>query len=131
MSDFLLRSAEAVVRRTGDLVVTLTVVPLLVAAAGAESGAPAPLSASALARRTRLPAETVRRHAQDLVERGMCVSGPAGLVLADATLDTPVWRGLLHENSVAVQRLFAGLAERGVIAVWDQAAAGEAARGVA
>lgn len=126
MSDFLLRSAEAVVRRTGDLAATLTLMPLLAAAAGAELGAPAPISASALARRTRLPAETVRRHVVALVEQGVCVAGPSGLVLADATLDSPTWRSLLHENVVAVQRLYAGLAERGVIAVWDQAAGGDA-----
>lgn len=126
MSDFLLRSAEAVVRRTGDLVVALALLPLLAAAAGAELSAPAPLSAAALARRTRLPAETVRRHAAALVERGICVNAPSGLVLADATLEEPPWRGLLQENAVAVQRLYAGLADRGVIAVWEQAAGGDA-----
>lgn len=119
MSDFLLRSADAVVGRTGDLVSGLVILPLLTAAA-AEEGRPAPLSAAALARRTRLPAETVRRHVVTLVERGLCVSEPAGLRLADPALVTPAWRGLMHENAVAVQRLYAGLAERGVVAVWER-----------
>lgn len=125
LSDFLLRCAEATVSRTGDLVAGLVILPLLALAAGAE-GAPAPMSAAALARRTRLPAETVRRHAVALVERGVCVSGRSGLVLADPELNSPAWRGLLQDNAVAVQRMYAGLAERGVVAVWDQMAGPEA-----
>lgn len=121
LSDYLLRCAEAIVSRTGDLVAALVILPLLALAAGAE-GVPAPTSAAALARRTRLPAETVRRHAVALVERGMCESGRSGLVLADTELSSPAWRGLLQDNAVAVQRMYAGLAERGVVAVWDQMA---------
>ena len=125
LSDFLLRCAEATVSRTGDLVAGLVILPLLALAAGAE-GVPAPMSAAAIARRTRLPAETVRRHAVALVERGMCVSGRSGLVLAGPELNSPTWRSLLQDNAVAVQRMYAGLAERGVVAVWDQMAGLEA-----
>jgi hypothetical protein len=125
MSDFLLRSAEATVSRTGDFVAALVILPLLAVAAGADGALP-PMSSAALARRTRLPAETVRRHAAALVARGLCNRGRSGLVLADADLSSPAWRGLLQENAVAVQRLYAGLAERGVVAVWDQMARPEA-----
>jgi hypothetical protein len=123
MSDFLLRAADATVSQTGDLVSGLVILPLLAAAAAATQGAdPKPVSAAALGRRTRLPAETVRRHAASLVERGMCLSGPGGLVLADSKFSSPRWRPLLLENAVAVQRLYAGLAERGVVAVWERMA---------
>lgn len=129
MSDYLLRTAEAVGARTGDLTATLVLLPLLAAAAGAEGGAAAPLSAGALARRAQLPAETVRRHVLALVEAGVCVSGPGGVGLAEGTFASPAWRGLLRENAIAVQRLFAGLAERGVIDAWAHAeAAGGAAQ---
>jgi predicted ArsR family transcriptional regulator len=123
MSDYLLRAAEAVMGRTGDLAATLVLLPLLAAAAGADGRLPEPMSAAALARRTQLPAETVRRHAIALVEQGICVSGPKGLGLADPSMRSPEWRSLLRENAVAAQRMFAGLAERGVVAVWDQMAA--------
>jgi hypothetical protein len=120
MSDFLLRSADAAVSRTGDLVSALVILPLVAAAAAADGGRPIPLSAAVLARRTRLPAETVRRHAVTLVERGLCASGRSGFSLADARLVSPLWRGLLQDNAVAVQRLYAGLAERGVVSVWER-----------
>jgi hypothetical protein len=121
LSDYLLRASEAVVRRTGDLVTTLVVLPLLAAAAGADpAAAPAPISVAAVARRLRLPHETVRRHAATLVTLGLTQSGPQGLMLSDSALASPTWRGLLRENAVAVQRLYAGLAERGVVAVWEQ-----------
>lgn len=123
MSDYLLRSAEAVGGRTGDLTATLVLLPLLAAAVGAEGAPPSPLSAGALARRTQLPAETVRRHVLALVAAGTCVSGPAGVTLAEGALEAPAWRGLLRENAIAVQRLYAGLAERGVVDVWEQMAA--------
>ena len=131
MSDYLLRSAEAIGARSGDLTAALVLLPLLAAAAGSEGAEPAPLSAGALARRTRAPAETVRRHVLALVEAGTCVSGPGGLELAPGLLEAPSWRGLLRENAIAVQRLFAGLAERGVIDAWEQMAAqgGPAQRG--
>src|SRR6185437_15300261 len=62
MADYLLRAAEAVDPRAGDLISTLVILPLLAAAAGADPARPAaPISVAALARRTQLPAETVRR----------------------------------------------------------------------
>ncbi|CAN7354742.1 hypothetical protein LJR225_002125 [Phenylobacterium sp. LjRoot225] len=122
MSDYLLRTAESVGGRTGDLLATLVILPLLAAAAGADGGALAPMSVAALARRLQMPAETARRQAAALVEAGSCVSGPRGVALADAGLTSPVWRSLLRENAVAVQRMYAGLAERGVVAAWAQMA---------
>lgn len=128
MSDYLLRTAEAVVGRTDDLVTTLVMLPLLAAAAGAEpGGAPPPMSVAAIARRVQLPAETVRRHASALVSTGAVETWRQGLVFLDTEFATPTWRGLPRENAIAVQRLYAGLAERGVVAVWEQKAAEGAA----
>lgn len=124
MSDYLLRTAEAVIGRTGDLVATLTILPLLAQTAGADPRRPRPtIAVAALARRAQLPAETVRRHAAALVDAGLCETGPDGLSLADPMFATPLWRSLLRENAIALQRLFAGLAERGVVAAWDRSGA--------
>jgi DNA-binding IclR family transcriptional regulator len=121
MSDYLLRAGDAAVARTGDLVSALVVLPLVAAAAGSDAGqAPPALSFAALARRVALPSETVRRHVAALTEAGSCVSGSQGVRLADTALKTPPWRGLLRENAIAVQRLYAGLAERGVVAAWER-----------
>jgi DNA-binding Lrp family transcriptional regulator len=121
MSDFLLRSAEALDARTGDLISSLVILPLLAAAAGADPGRAAPqISVAALARRVRLPSETVRRHVARLAAAGLCEAQPRGINLADPTLASPLWRRLLRENAIAVQRLYAGLSERGIVAVWDQ-----------
>ena len=125
MSDYLLRTAEGVGARTGDLLSTLVLLPVLSAAAGAvEPDDAAGLRIAAIARRLHLPAETVRRHASGLVDAGLCAFGAAGLILADPSLTEPTWRNLLRDNAIAVQRLFAGLAERGVIDAWRRIAAG-------
>jgi hypothetical protein len=124
MSDYLLRTAESLVGRIGDLTAGLVILPLVAAAAGAEAeDETAPMSVSAIARRTRLPAETVRRKAAALVEAGHCRSGSGGLTVAGPSLIAPGLRGLLRGNAIAVQRMYAGLAERGVVAAWAQAPA--------
>jgi hypothetical protein len=121
LSDFLLRVADAVVRRTGDLISAIVLLPLIATTAGADQGRPpAAIPVAVLARRTRLPAETVRRHAAQLVSTGLCLNETQGLSLADPTLAAGAWDGLLRENAIAVQRLFAGLAERGLIAAWER-----------
>ena len=123
MSDYLLRTAESLVGRMGDLTAGLVILPLLAAAAAAETDAAAPMSLGAIARRTRLPSETVRRKAAGLVKSGHCVSGRDGLAVADPALASSESRSLLRGNAIAVQRMYAGLAERGVVAVWERAAA--------
>jgi len=123
MSDYLLRTAEALVGRTGELIAGLVLLPLLAGSAGVERpDAVAGVSVAALSRRIGVPAETVRRHAAELVAAGVCRQGPAGLCLVDADFEAGVWAGFLRENVAAVQRMFAGLAERGVVDAWDRAA---------
>jgi DNA-binding IclR family transcriptional regulator len=117
LSDFLLRTADAVVARCGDLVSTLVLLPLMAEAAGL---APTGLSVATLSRRVQVPDETVRRHAAALTEAGICVAQRGRLAFADAEFASATWNRFLQENAIAVQRMFAGLAERGVVAAWDR-----------
>ena len=132
MADYLLRTAEAVVGRTGELVSGLLLLPLAAAAAAPERGAGAAMSIAELSRRVQVPAETTRRHVAALVEQGLCRTAGAGVVLADADFATADFAGLLRDNAIAVNRMFAGLAERGVVDAWDKASglAPERANGV-
>jgi DNA-binding IclR family transcriptional regulator len=125
LSDFLLRTAEALVVRFGDLTAALAFLPMLAAAAGAEEGEPAPATVAELARRTGLPAETVRRKVATLTARGYCIAGPAGCVVSGPGLLSPGCSSLVQEHAAAVQRLFAGLAERGIVAAWEQGRAAD------
>jgi len=120
LSDFLLRTAETLVIRFGDLTAALAFLPMLAAAAGAVEGSPRPLTVAELARRTGLPAETVRRKVAALKTRGDCIAGPAGYSVSDPSLLSAGCRSLLQEHASGVQRLFAGLAERGIVAAWEQ-----------
>jgi hypothetical protein len=120
LADYLLRNTETLVSRTGELVSGLVLLPLLAAAAGGDRGGQ---SVAALSRRVQIPAETARRHIAALMAAGVCRRHGARIALTDGEFATPVWRGLLVENAIAVQRLFAGLAERGVVDAWNRGAA--------
>ena len=113
LSDYMLRTLDMVMGITGDVVGVL----VLLAALGSLDR---PMSIAAVAQRLRMPAETVRRHVYDLVERGLCVRGPAGVHVPEDFLDRPVWRAFIRDNAINVQRLFAGLSERGVIEAWSR-----------
>lgn len=82
--------------------------------------APIPISVARLAARIGAPAETVRRHAADLTERGLCLRVRGGLVVPPEALFGPL-RPALEVNVGDLQRLFAALAELGVLQVWDNA----------
>lgn len=124
LADYILRASEGLMREAGNVVSVLTLVALLspaladVAHAGAVSRA---VSIRAIAQRLRLSPETVRRHVAELVEEGLCVRTSAGPLVNPAALARPGLRLLLAENAVNVQRLLAGLAERGVIRAWEAA----------
>ena len=121
LSDYLLRASDALVAAAGALVSGLVVLPPLAAVAGAEPGHPAAaLPVAWIGRRVQMPAETVRRHAHALAAKGLVALGPGGVTLADPALRCEPWRSVLRENAIAVQRMYAGLAERGVVAVWEQ-----------
>jgi hypothetical protein len=124
MSDYLLRTADAVLARCDELVSTLVLLPLMAEAAGRDPSTPGAgaLSLAAISRRIGAPAETVRRHATAMIAQGLCVQAPNGIVFADPAFATPTWTAFLQENAIAVQRMFAGLAERGVVDAWDRIA---------
>jgi len=118
VSDYILRTAEQLMHVTDDLTSAVCLLGVLQA-----SLSPAPrrapgLSAAGLARTLGAAPETARRHAQQLVDRGLCARGPEGLVVTDEMLSAPAMAAFLRANAVNVQRLFAGLAERGVIDAW-------------
>jgi hypothetical protein len=124
LADYVLRASEGLMREAGNVITVLTLVALLAAALadeGRHGAAPRGLSVRAVAVRLQLSAETVRRHAAELVEEGLCLRTAAGLLLTEETLARPGMRLLLAENAANVQRLLAGLAERGVIQAWEAA----------
>jgi len=122
LADYVLRASEGLMREAGNVISVLTLVALLAAALadeGRPGGAPRVLSVRAIAIRLKLSAETARRHVAELIEEGLCVRTPAGLVVMEATLARTGLRLLFAENAANVQRLLAGLAERGVIRAWE------------
>lgn len=80
-----------------------------------------PVSVAALAARLRLPAETVRRHTRELVEQGLCARVSGGLVISTAVVAKPHTMALIDENFSDLSRMFAALAQLGVLAAWDAA----------
>lgn len=122
LADYVLRASEGLMREAGNVVSLLTLVALL-SAALADNAAAGPtsraMSVRAVALKLRLSPETVRRHLAELTEEGLCVRTPAGLMVTGAALDRPGLRLLLADNAANVQRLLAGLAERGVIRAWE------------
>jgi DNA-binding Lrp family transcriptional regulator len=128
VSDYLLRVAAGVVRVAGD---RMSALALLGAAAGGTEaptltgdgqvrpGVRRPVRPAELARRLRLPAETTRRQLLRLVEEGVVARTDLGFMVTEEMLASRPWRAVLKANAADVQRLFDGLAVRGVIALWD------------
>jgi len=124
LADYVLRASEGLMREAGNVISVLTLVALLAAALadeGRTGAAPRAMSVRAIAARLQLSAETVRRHTAELMEEGLCVRTAAGLLITEETLSRPGVRLLLADNAGNVQRLLAGLAERGVIQAWEAA----------
>jgi DNA-binding Lrp family transcriptional regulator len=122
LADYVLRASEGLSREAGNVISVLVLVALLAAALndeGRAGAAPRALSVRSIAVQLRLSPETVRRHVAELIEDGLCVRTPAGLVIMEETLARPGLRLLLADNAGNVQRLLAGLAERGVIRAWE------------
>ena len=139
ISDYLLRALDGLLREGGDAISAMTLLAILVAAV---EDAPWPpeaewaltavpfkaITSTRLARRLGLPTETVRRHVLQLIEAGLARRAPGGITVAQDILARPHIQSLAEEHAAAVQRLFAGLAERGVVAAWEQTGAGLAPR---
>jgi DNA-binding Lrp family transcriptional regulator len=120
LADYLLRETEHLMRLTGDVISSMVLLALLeVALLGPGRG----ISLSRLALRLDIPDETIRRHTGELRERGFCERGANGLTVPEAALASAPLAGFMRDNGANVQRLFAGLAERGVIEAWALTAA--------
>lgn len=139
ISDYLLRGLDGMLREGGDVVSAITLLGLLVTAIEEAPWPPeaewalttVPFRATPtaeLARRLGLPGETVRRHVLQLAEAGLATRTPDGVTVPRDILTRPAIQAIAEEHAAAVQRLFAGLAERGVVAAWEQMGAGIAPR---
>lgn len=78
------------------------------------------ISVSNLATRVDMPPETTRRHASRLIEAGLVVRVPTGLIVPGAQLSKPEIAGVLRENCMFVGRMFASLAPLGVLLDWEE-----------
>jgi DNA-binding Lrp family transcriptional regulator len=78
-----------------------------------------PVRGSEVASRLGLPPETVRRHLAAVVEDGRCRRLHDGYIVPAAVLDGPNALGALSANFRNLGRMFAELAEIGVLARWD------------
>jgi DNA-binding Lrp family transcriptional regulator len=124
LADYILRASEGLMREAGNVISLLALVALLAAALrdeGRADGHRRATSVRQIAMTLKLSPETVRRHGAELVEEGLCIRTAAGLLIPEEAFDRPGMRRLLAENAANVQRLLAGLAERGVIRAWDGA----------
>jgi len=139
-SDYVLRVVEAIIVPMGDLVDGLVFLecfrcnvehlPLepwgpdgLDAATMVDDELRRPATASALADRLGLAHETVRRHATRLEALGALERRPAGFIAPATALGRPELQQAIVGNVANLQRLFAGLAQLGVLELWNAARA--------
>lgn len=137
-SDYVLRMIEAIIAPMGDLMDGLIFLetfrsnvehmPLeargpegLDAQAMVDDELRRPVTASRLAARLGLPNETVRRHVGRLEAGGMVERRRAGFIAPAAALGRPELQQAAVGNVANLQRLFAALAQLGVLELWDQA----------
>jgi hypothetical protein len=65
-----------------------------------------PVSRSALSRSTGLPRETVRRKIARMIERGLIVDTPRGLIVPRHVTDNPLYGDVLRPQVESLRRLF-------------------------
>jgi hypothetical protein len=65
-----------------------------------------PVSRSALSRSTGLPRETVRRKVAKMIERGLMVDTPRGLIVPRQVTDNPLYAETLRPQAESLRRLF-------------------------
>ena len=131
VGEYSLRIVDALMRSTGDLFRGLIV--LQIARANGEHlddlsfnpDAPltdaerVPVAASALARRLRMPNETVRRHVKSLLADGLILRVKGGLILSTEGILGTGLGVVAHENAANIRRLFTRLDQMAVLAWWD------------
>lgn len=138
-SDYLLRLAEPLSQIIGDLVTALVLMDVLQAntehlpdTEGGEDGgdwAPEafvadhlrkPVRVVTLSQRLGIPPETVRRHVGRLVEHGRCERIDDGYVVPARALAGPGFVRFALDNQSHLYRLYAGLADFGVLSEWER-----------
>jgi len=137
-SDYLLRLAEPVSQYMGDLVSGLILMDVIHAntehlpdteAGAADDGWSAdgfvpdqmrrPVRAAALADRLGIPQETVRRHLLRLIDADRCERKEDGYLAPARVLARAPFVQYMLDNQSHLHRLFAGLADFGVLSEWE------------
>lgn len=125
--EYMLRLVHLLIEETGDpvsaavwLAVFCNYVPKGMPTRAADAG---PMSTAALARRLRLSGETTRRRVHALTSAGLLTSARGGVSIDEAVLARPGVRNLLARNRQDMRRMFALLADHGVVQSWRAAAA--------
>jgi hypothetical protein len=78
-----------------------------------------PVRTGTVASRLGLPRGAVRRYVADLIARGYCIKVRGGLVAPAEALARPEVVAFVAGNLINLQRMFAGLAQLGVLQAWD------------
>lgn len=79
-----------------------------------------PVRVAALSARLGVPSETTRRYVKRLMERDLCERAPGGYLVPSRILARGVLAPLVVDNQSHLSRLFAGLADFGVLAEWER-----------
>jgi DNA-binding Lrp family transcriptional regulator len=79
-----------------------------------------PVSVARLARRLKVPLETMRRRTAWLEAEGFCRRLPSGFVVLSVGFDRPGLHSVIGANAVNVQRLFNRLHRLGILETWDR-----------
>lgn len=138
-SDYLLRLAEPLAEHLGELVTGLVLMDIIHAnteglpdtEGGTESGEWSvesfvaddrrqPVRIAALSERLGIPQETVRRRINRLIAEGLCVRTDRGYVVPGRALAREPFVRFMLDNQSHLHRLFAGLADFGVISEWEK-----------
>jgi hypothetical protein len=138
-SDYLLRLADPITLYVGDLVTGLILMDIIHAnteelpdSEGGEADAgwsPAgfvpddlrkPIRPTKLSERLGIPAETVRRHIQRLLDDDRCERKEHGYVVPARILAREPFVQYMMDNQSHLHRLYAGLADFGVLTEWNR-----------
>lgn len=147
-SDYILRLADPIGQRIGDVLTGLILMDVFQAnvehLSDAEGGStepswtPADFVPDALRRPVRpvtlserlgVPQETVRRHLQRLVKADLCERTENGYIVTSRILARPAFVQFMLDNQSHLHRFFVAMADFGVLSQWD--AEESALRGVA
>jgi DNA-binding transcriptional ArsR family regulator len=138
-SDFLLRMAEPLALHIGDVVSGIVLLDLFAAntehlpdtEGGRDDGGWSldgfvpdelrrPVRPRILSERLGIPPETIRRHLLRLQEDGHCERREDGYVVPSRALVRPPVVRFIQDNQSHLHRLFAALADFGVLAEWER-----------